>query len=194
MGLDMYLDRVKKVKDVPFSVIKEIGDLDELKEKDVDLYNKIKDSIIKIGTNFSWDSLYEEVGYWRKANHIHKWFVDNVQNGEDDCNYYEVTKDDITNLLDSCNKVIESLKNSKVKTVNIKVGWNSNGDIYDDIEVFEDTKVADELLPTQSGFFFGGTEYDKCYLEDIEDTKKLCEKILKEFDFENYHLTYCSSW
>ena len=27
----------------------------------------------------------EEVGYWRKANAIHKWFVDNVQDGNDDC-------------------------------------------------------------------------------------------------------------
>lgn len=27
----------------------------------------------------------EEVGYWRKANAIHGWFVDNVQKGNDDC-------------------------------------------------------------------------------------------------------------
>jgi len=27
----------------------------------------------------------ENVGYWRKANHIHAWFVENVQNGVDDC-------------------------------------------------------------------------------------------------------------
>ena len=32
--------------------------------------------------------IIESVGYWRKANHIHKWFVDNVQNGEDDCKEY----------------------------------------------------------------------------------------------------------
>ena len=24
------------------------------------------------------------LGYWRKANHIHKWFVDHVQDGDDD--------------------------------------------------------------------------------------------------------------
>lgn len=30
-------------------------------------------------------SIWKEIGYWRKANHIHKWFVDCVQDGEDDC-------------------------------------------------------------------------------------------------------------
>ena len=37
----------------------------------------------------------EEVGYWRKANAIHKWFVDNVQKGEDDCGEYLVSKKNI---------------------------------------------------------------------------------------------------
>ena len=31
-----------------------------------------------------------EVGYWRKANAIHKWFVDHVQNGQDDCGQHFV--------------------------------------------------------------------------------------------------------
>ena len=31
------------------------------------------------------DETHEEVGYWRKANAIHGWFVRNVQNGKDDC-------------------------------------------------------------------------------------------------------------
>ncbi len=34
-----------------------------------------------------------EVGYWRKANQIHNWFVKNVQGGVDDCGYYGVTKE-----------------------------------------------------------------------------------------------------
>ncbi len=29
--------------------------------------------------------IQEEVAYWRKANAIHKWFVENVQDGQDDC-------------------------------------------------------------------------------------------------------------
>ena len=32
----------------------------------------------------------EEIGYWRKANQIHNWFVNNVQNGNDNCGTYYV--------------------------------------------------------------------------------------------------------
>ena len=36
--------------------------------------------------------------YWRKANHIHKWFVDNVQDGCDNCAYYPVSNSDLKKL------------------------------------------------------------------------------------------------
>lgn len=32
----------------------------------------------------------EEIMVWRKANHIHAWFVDHVQDGRDDCRAYYV--------------------------------------------------------------------------------------------------------
>ena len=34
--------------------------------------------------------IVEEVGYWRKANQIHNWFVKNVQKDQDDCKEYRV--------------------------------------------------------------------------------------------------------
>ena len=43
----------------------------------------------------TWEDDHEEVGYWRKANQIHKWFVDNVQDGVDDCGEYKVTKEQL---------------------------------------------------------------------------------------------------
>jgi hypothetical protein len=43
-------------------------------------------------------------------------------------------------------------------------------DIYGDVQVFAQTSVAEQLLPTQSGFFFGSTEYDADYLEDVKQT------------------------
>lgn len=49
-----------------------------------------------------------ELIYWRKANAIHKWFVDNVQNGEDDCNSYYVTHGDLESLRETILKVLES--------------------------------------------------------------------------------------
>jgi hypothetical protein len=50
----------------------------------------------------------EEVMYWRKANHIHNWFVDNVQDGIDNCATYYVSPDQLKVLLDTCERVIEA--------------------------------------------------------------------------------------
>lgn len=85
--------------------------------------------------------IVDEVAYWRKANAIHEWFVENVQNGEDDCEAHrELTRSDLTKLIGLCKKV---LKNSD---------------------------LAPELLPTQDGFFFGGTQYDDWYFKDLRTT------------------------
>lgn len=50
--------------------------------------------------------IVEDVGYWRKANQIHNWFVDNVQDGEDDCREYAVSREEFQSLLDDVNKVL----------------------------------------------------------------------------------------
>ena len=42
----------------------------------------------------------EEVGYWRKANQIHNWFVANVQDGEDKCQKAYVSKEQLSKLLE----------------------------------------------------------------------------------------------
>ena len=124
----------------------------------------------KIPIDFKRVVYIEEEGcYWRKANQIHKWFVDNVQNGVDNCGDYYVSTKNLQELLDVCKEV------------------KANPD------------KAPELLPTQEGFFFGGTEYDEWYFKDIDYTIEQLSKILEEekqlnedgfySDFE-----YQSSW
>lgn len=54
------------------------------------------------------DGDFEDVGYWRKANQIHNWFVQNVQGGEDDCGIYEVSQAKLIELRDTCQKVIDT--------------------------------------------------------------------------------------
>jgi len=44
--------------------------------------------------------------YWRKSNQIHKWFVDNVQGGEDDCGNYYVSKDKLKELRETCRQAL----------------------------------------------------------------------------------------
>ena len=64
----------------------------------------------------------------------------------------------------------------------------------EDGKYIKDPSVAEELLPTTRGFFFGGTEYDQWYFEDIEDTIKQTTEILETTDFDNEYITYQASW
>lgn len=43
--------------------------------------------------------------YWRKCNAVHRWFVDNVQNGNDDCGTYEVSRHKLQELVDIINEI-----------------------------------------------------------------------------------------
>lgn len=121
-------------------------------------------------------SIVEKVGYWRKANQIHNWFVQNVQDGEDDCKEYSVSRQQFQSLLDDINTVL-----------------NSKG-------TPEEEGAIEDLLPTASGCFFGSTEIDEWYWSDLEESKHLIEKILTEIDEDekNDHLWisyhYQSSW
>ena len=68
---------------------------------------KVLESEFKnVGIHFEWFSIFTEVGYWRKANHIHSWFVENVQGGNDDCSYYTVKEDNFVDLKKTCEKVV----------------------------------------------------------------------------------------
>lgn len=157
MGLDMYLTRKKYIgaqyehRNVKGVIYITIG------EKQIPIDFK------KVGY------IEEEVGYWRKANAIHKWFVDNVQKRVDDCREYYVSLEKLKELLDICEKV----------------------DKHHD--------KASELLPTQDGFFFGDTEYDEWYFKDIENTIKMLKDIIKEEEEMNEQhfysdFYYSSSW
>ena len=139
----------------------------------------------------------EEICYWRKANAIHKWFVDNVQGGIDDCNYHdEVTEDKLKELLHICDEIV-----CKVRLVPGKmcVGYSSTngGELTPTIidgRVVDKPEICEGLLPAQSGFFFGSTDYDESYMADVLQTIKHIAEILVETDFETDAVYYLSSW
>lgn len=193
MGLDMYLSKVKKEM-VGYLDL----NIDEIRKDKPNVYAKIRPYIIKQGKPnvYEWETLVEDVGYWRKANQIHNWFVENVQNNIDDCNRYEVTKEQLEELLKICKEVLASCKLVEGKVV-YSYSFNENNEKipnYEDGFIIEDSTTAEALLPTCAGFFFGGTEYDEFYLKNIEDTIKILEKVLKETDFDEYTIFYQSSW
>jgi hypothetical protein len=147
MGLDMYLTAKRYIFDFD-------DDGKALKFYLDDL--KVNGMTVK--------ELSYEAGYWRKANHIHKWFVDNVQGGVDNCGEYLVSVNDLEMLLALVN------------------------------EVLAHTKKAEDLLPTSNGFFFGSGLYDDGYYDDLIHTKAIIENVLSIPDLRKYDLYYSSSW
>jgi len=137
--------------------------------------------------------IMEDVAYWRKANAIHQWFVDNVQDDIDNCGEYRVSEEQLRELLALCTQVLEA---SELIEGDVSNGYKfENGKKVPIIEkgkVIKDPSKALELLPTQGGFFFGSTDYDEWYLGDIKDTKNVLEQLLAEEPDGEYY--YSSSW
>lgn len=153
MGLDMYVNKTKLIS----------------------YYEKGKifiDGIEIKGENVN-EIVFESM-YWRKANAIHKWFVDNIQDGVDDCEKYIINEDNLQVLLEIVDYLI---KNIKFEDDNIK-----------------NYEICEEALPTKSGFFFGETDYDIYYYNDLVDTKEWIEKVLINKEMDEYWFHYCSSW
>ena len=152
MGLDMHLYRHTYVQNWEY-----------------DSANRWEIKITKNGKSSSINSekiayVIEQVGYWRKANAIHMWFVNNIQSRKDDCGEYYVSFEKLQELRDTCQAVIDN------------------------------PDLAEEKLPTASGFFFGGTGYGDCYFEDIAETIKILDEALKADNEDHSTYYYRSSW
>ena len=105
------------------------------------------------------------VAYWRKANAIHAWFVKECGGGIDECQPIYVPREKLVELLELCKQVVKQ------------------------------PAMASSTLPSQSGFFFGSTEYDDWYMEDIKRTVKVLTKVLKEVpDNSRWSFIYQASW
>ena len=130
MGLDMYLNAKRFLWHSEDEIASKVGEV----------FPELGDARVK--------EITCELMYWRKANAIHKWFVDNVQEGVDECQESWVTRENLVSLLAVVN------------------------------EVLADRSKAATLLPPQSGFFFGNTDIGEWYFQDLEYTRQGLEKIL----------------
>lgn len=136
----------------------------------------------------------KEIAYFRKVNFLVK-YVDEVLGREvDNCRDVVLEKEDIEELVRRCGTVIDSLKNSKKKEVQYETGWCNGETTYATKKVFTGTKVAEELLPTMNGFFFGSTDYDEDYLDNVKQVKEDMERILKEVDFDTEEVVFYISY
>jgi len=156
MGLDMYLHRKTYVKNWPTTKPED--------RMEMILYGNTKgidpDKITYI---------IEEVGYWRKANAIHGWIVNNCADGVDDCQPICMPKQKLEELH---------------KLACFVLGSKDHPDA-------EETAL--EHLPPADGFFFGSTEIGEWYWQDIKDTVNILSEVLKS-DFNRCEITYQASW
>lgn len=100
MGLDMYLHAKKYVNKVDWQKTQELDEGYAIIEKFNDIVNAA--DMGHIATDIYGVQVEVTCAYWRKANQIHKWFVDNVQNGEDDCGDYYVSHEKLKELRETC--------------------------------------------------------------------------------------------
>jgi hypothetical protein len=153
MGLDMYLSKRSYVKNWGHTPKEEQHEVVVLKggqpRSDID------------PERISY--IVEEVMYWRKANQIHAWFVDNVQRGVDECQETHVPRAKLEELATICRRVLLN------------------------------PSLADELLPTRGGFFFGSTDYNDAYEQDLQDTLEMLERELAD-EPGRARYYYQSSW
>lgn len=185
MGLDMYLDRriyfgnQYRKDEEQVRVIAQEGSSDSVK--------KLVESIDQTKVS----EIVESACCWRKANAIHKWFVDRIENENWDGESVYFSEEQLKELIETCEQVIKGSKLVKGKVQN---GQRYEGGrwvpIMEEGMTIEDPTVAKELLPTEEGFFFGSQDYNEWYLDDIKETVKMLEKALeKGGDFY-----YSASW
>lgn len=154
MGLDMYLSAKRYMSKY----------FDESDTQKIEKINEIFGVDGIEDGDYGAQEVTFRVGYWRKANQIHKWFVDHVQNGQDDCDEYYLSREQLQSLVDTCK------------------------------EVLANKKKASEKMPSANGFFFGSTDYDEWYFKDLEYTVERIEKILSDPALAKCEFYYQASW
>jgi hypothetical protein len=152
MGLDQYLEAERFF-------------WDGYDENDTKLVKALTDQIYELKrSGRKVKKVVVEAAYWRKCNQIHNWFVENVQNQNDDCGRYYVGRDQLKDLIELIDKAIENKDAS--------------------------------LLPTKSGFFFGNTDINEYYWDQLTYSRNVLDKALKDLFYSegDWSFYYQSSW
>lgn len=102
-----------------------------------------------------------DIGYFRKVNFLMAFFK-----YEDNCEFKEIAKCELEDLVERCNAVLTTPKKSR-------------------------QEKAEDLLPTQSGFFYGSTDYNEWYYKDVEDVRDWASEVLENLKDDEIILMYC---
>lgn len=166
MGLDMYLYAEKYEN--------------EYDNKTLSYPKELKNEIKEI--SFLSKSTSYKIGYWRKFNALHSFIINKFANGIDECQRIYLSDEKIKEILNVLKEVKESFIIATIK------------EEKDDFIIYENP-IAEKLLPTKAGFFFGNSNYDSFYLNNVEISISIFEKVLKLLEKNNdYYIYYQASW
>lgn len=144
--------------------------LDMYLERTTDTYKRVGANNVYNEDHYITTLVAEQIGYWRKFNALHNFIVDKFNEGVDNCRPIDLYEEQVE-------KILETLK-----------------------AVQADHSLAETLLPTGSGFFFGSTEYNDWYFADIDDAIEVFTKALTVFAEEpttwevSVGVRYRASW
>jgi len=157
MGLDMYLRATEYVSRYDYDG-NNADDNNPLFNELVEKFG-VADAIGD--TPFGGISIDFPMGYWRKVNSVHNWFVEICGGGVDECQPMYVNTQHLEELRELC------------------------------LQVLRDNSLAEELLPTSAGFFFGSTDFDEYYFKDLAYTVTVIDRCLKsKFDYFEYQASW----
>ena len=210
MGLDIYFHHTKVAFEGDESNSKDFSaftdKVDELAKKTLGekiekLLTPLRKAWKELQTNDYWRNIYNE-RYFAFVEKLRPLIAKNY-----DFKIYPYTKGvlDLPELEESLKKEVEMAYeqyDAYFRKVNFLFAYYQNNgkmidDCYaltdkDDIDdiisrcerVLKDHKQAEYLLPTQSGFFFGSTDFDKWYFSDVKDCLRQMKKYRKLLEDE----------
>lgn len=191
--IDFYLDlnekkakqRVSRFANKSLKRLKAAKDENEYKEIYLDIFQNEKKGIPKFTKyRFEYEDMISDIQY--DVDKVKEFFNDFKRHyyAQEDAYFRKVnfvyhffspklqneccfvTKEDLKELISRCKRVLKN----------------------------KSKRLAEELLPTQSGFFFGSTDYDEYYFDDVKDCKMQMKKLLKGFNEEKDVILVVMSW
>lgn len=161
MGLDMYLSARKYVRRKDLDTMRDTHEF-------ISLVTSTNTAYLVESEGFSGATVEIPVGYWRKANWIHNWFVNNVQQGNDDCKDYHVPHEKMVELQEVILKVLANPDMARAKLAGVDGFFFGDSNIYN-----EDGTLNDY------------------YKETLQYTLERLNQLVNEKDIDFW---YTSSW
>jgi hypothetical protein len=153
VGLDMYLQARKYINVYDYNASEQQNQLViSPKWKEIIAAADMTD----IAAEETGVSVEVNVAYWRKNNAVHKWFVDNLNNGEDDCQEYYVSRGHLQELRNLCKQAINTKDANLLPTASGFFFGSTDTDEYYWDKIKDTVKKLDRVLslPENLRFYY----------------------------------------